>query len=270
MKSRKQQILARLRRVPGGQFWVFVVKQGWAALFGGLMLGAIIFTTYVELPWLPRYDWLFIFAIIIQLGMVTFRLEQPREVVTILVFHLVGLFMELFKTSEGVGSWAYPEDNYIRLGGVPLFSGFMYAAVGSYIARSWRVMNLRYAYYPRRAWTAILAIAIYANFYTHHYVFDMRYVLFAMVALLYWRTRVYFTLSRKEYHMPLLAAFFLIALFIWFAENIGTYTKVWLYPDQVQAWQFVSPAKLGSWLLLMIISFILIDLLYVWYRRKSI
>lgn len=270
MTSRKQLFLARLRRVPGGRFWVFVVRQAWAALFGGLMLAAIIFTTYVELPCLPRYDWLFIFAVLIQIGMVVFRLEQPREVVTILVFHLVGLCMELFKTSNGIGSWVYPEQNYIRIMGVPLFSGFMYAAVGSYIARSWRVMNLRFVRYPRRIWTVILAVAIYANFYSHHFLPDVRYVLFAAVVLLYWRTRVYFTLTKREFHMPLIVAFLLIALFIWFAENIGTYTKAWIYPDQVQAWQLVSPGKLGSWMLLMIISFILVDMLYVWYRRKSI
>ena len=37
--------------------------------------------------------------------------------------------MEVFKTEAG--SWTYPEDNLLRIGGVPLFSGFMYAAVGS-------------------------------------------------------------------------------------------------------------------------------------------
>ncbi len=34
----------------------------------------------------------------------------------------------------GACSWIYPEALFLRIAGVPLFSGFMYAAVGSYIA----------------------------------------------------------------------------------------------------------------------------------------
>lgn len=265
--SRKQQILSNVRRLPGGALWAFAIKQAWAALFGGLMLAAIIFTTYVHLPILPRYDWLFIFAVLIQAGMLAFKLEQPREVMTIALFHIVGLCMELFKTSDGIGSWSYPEQNYIRIMGVPLFSGFMYAAVGSYLARAWRVLELRFVHYPNRIFTIMLAIAIYANFYLHHYMIDTRYILFAIVAVLYWRASVYYKLNKKQYHMPILLGFVLIALFIWLAENIGTFTKVWLYPDQVAAWRIVGIQKLGSWLLLMIISFIMIDLLYAWHAR---
>ena len=52
-----------------------------------------------------------------------------EEAKVILAFHLVGTAMELFKTH--MGSWEYPEPSLLRIGGVPLFSGFMYAAVGS-------------------------------------------------------------------------------------------------------------------------------------------
>lgn len=51
------------------------------------------------------------------------------------------------------------------LGNVPLFSGFMYAAVGSYIARSWRTMNLSFSHYPSRMLTVLLAVAIYQFLY---------------------------------------------------------------------------------------------------------
>jgi len=33
--------------------------------------------------------------------------------------------------------------------------------------------------------------------------------------------------------MPLLLGLFLVALFIWFAENLGTLSKTWLYPSQM-------------------------------------
>jgi uncharacterized membrane protein YoaT (DUF817 family) len=254
--------MAKLERLPGKTLWVFAVRQAWAALFGGLMLAAIIFTQYVDLPWLARYDWLFLFAIAIQLFMLVTRLEKPHEVLTILLFHLVGLGMEVFKTSAQIGSWSYPGEAFFRVENVPLFSGFMYAAVGSYIARSWRVMSLTFSHYPPRILTVLLAVAIYVNFFTHHYIYDFRYVLFAAMIVLFGRSSVSYVVSKRRRSMPLLVSFCLIALFIWIAENISTYTHVWLYPSQVDQWQLVGFEKLGSWLLLMVISFIMIDILY--------
>lgn len=247
--------------------WVFLVKQAWTALLGGLLLFAMILTRYIELPWLARYDWLFVWAVLVQAGMLIFKLEKPREVVAIVLFHLVGLGMELFKTSSKIGSWTYPEEATIRLLSVPLFSGFMYAAVGSYIARAWRVMHLRFTNYPNRCATVVLAILIYINFFTHHYTYDIRYALFVAVVLLYGKTKVYFKLHIREYSMPLLVGFALIAIVIWLAENIGTFTNTWLYPSQLSVRQIVGIEKWGSWFLLMIISFIMIDILRFMFER---
>lgn len=231
------------------------------------MLFGIIVTHYVQLPWLARFDWLFLWAIAIQIFMLATRLEKPREVITIVLFHLVGLGMELFKTSPEIASWTYQGDAFFHVLTVPLFSGFMYAAVGSYIARSWRVMELSYTHYPNRALTIVLAVAIYINFFTHHYIWDFRVLLFAALILLYGRTVVKFRLVDSYHKMPLLVAFVLIALFIWFAENISTFTNTWLYPEQAAGWHMVSIGKLGSWLLLMVISFVMIECL--WARRSS-
>ena len=60
--------------------------------------------------------------------------------------------------------------------------------------------------------------------------------------------------------MPFLLGFLLVALFIWFAENLGTWAKAWAYPGQEDGWEPVSLAKLGSWFLLMIISVVLVSL----------
>ena len=270
MLSLKQHLLYRLEHVWGGHVLAFLIKQAWAALFGGLLLIGIILSHYIHLPVMARYDWLFLWAVIVQISMLVFRLERPREVVTILLFHLVGLGMELYKTSGAIGSWIYPETNVIRLAGVPLFSGFMYAAVGSYIARAWRVLNLRFTHYPRRIWTLALALLIYLNFFTHHYVWDLRLGLFAGLAVLYWRTSVSFMLIKHQHSMPLLVGFVLIAAVIWLAENVATYMNVWLYPDQAYGWHVVGIGKLGSWLLLMVISFVMIDCLHAVYRRRSL
>lgn len=130
----------------------------------------------------------------------------------------------------------------------------------------WRVFDLKFANYPNRLATILLAIAIYANFFTHHFFFDVRYILFAVVAILYGRTWVTYTVNKTPRRMPLLVAFVLIAFFIWIAENIATYVHVWLYPSQLFEWHMVSLEKMGSWLLLMIISFIMVDILH--YMRK--
>ncbi len=58
----------------------------------------------------------------------------------------------------------------------------------------------------------------------------------------------------------LLVGFGLVALFIWLAENIGTFARAWTYPSQDNGWHMVGLEKLGSWYLLMIISFVLVSL----------
>jgi uncharacterized membrane protein YoaT (DUF817 family) len=166
--------------------------------------------------------------------------------------------MEIFKTS--VGSWVYPEPSLLRLGGVPLFTGFMYAAIGSYIARCWRLFDFRFTHHPPLWAMGLLALGIYVNFFAHHYVIDARLVLFAVTALLLGRCWVHFKVWRVHRRMPLLLGFALVALFIWLAENIGTFTAAWAYPNQRQAWELVSLGKLGAWFLLMIISYVLVAL----------
>lgn len=258
--------LEALAPPPGPRSWLyefvlFGVKQAWACLFGALLLGLLLATYlfYPEDAHLLRYDFLTISALCIQIAMLALRLETWDEAKVILAFHVVGTVMEIFKTA--VGSWIYPEEAFLRIGGVPLFSGFMYAAVGSYIARVWRIFDFRFEPYPPLWMTWILAVAIYVNFFSHHYIIDLRLLLFGAIAALFWRTRIYFTVWRNPRWMPLVLGWLLVALFIWFAENIATYARAWSYPDQMDEWSPVSVAKLGAWYLLMYISFILASLI---------
>jgi uncharacterized membrane protein YoaT (DUF817 family) len=244
------------------EFALFVFKQAWACLFGGILLTLILVTKYL---WpaharLARYDFLFLAALALQVVLLMLRMETVREAKVILAFHLIGTGMELFKTS--VGSWSYPEHNLFRVGHVPLFSGFMYASVGSFMARTTRILDMRYRHFPSRAVTIALAVLIYANFFANHFMRDMRLVLFALIAAAFGRTSVYYKPYRTYRRMPLLLGFGLVALCIWIAENVGTFGAVWVYPHQRAAWEVVRLSKLGSWLLLMIISFILVSLVH--------
>ena len=143
-----------------------------------------------------------------------------------------------------------------HVGGVPLFSGFMYASIGSYIARSWRLFDFRFTHHPPLWSVYLLALAIYVYFFAHHYMPDLRIVLFAAMALVFGRTWIYYRIHHKFRRMPLLLGLFLVAFFIWIAENVGTVTKTWRYP--ATAW--VSLGKLGSWFLLLLISYALVTI----------
>lgn len=252
--------MVRRGRVATGvyEFVRFGVKQAWACLFGALLLGLLIGTHlfYPRDAWLPRYDFLVLAAVAIQIAMLRFGLETWDEAKVIFVFHIVGTVMEIFKTS--VGSWLYPEASVLRLCGVPLFSGFMYAAIGSYIARCWRLFDFRFTRHPPMWAVAVLAVAIYVNFFTHHYVMDVRTVLFGAAVVLFGPAWIHFRVHRAYRRMPLLLGLVLVALFIWFAENIGTFTAAWVYPSQKAGWHMVSLGKLGAWFLLMIISYALV------------
>lgn len=242
------------------EFARFGVKQAWACLFGGSMLALLIATWafYPKGAALARYDFLVLASVAIQIGMIGCKLETRQEALVILIFHVVGTIMEIFKTS--VGSWIYPEASLLRIAGVPLFSGFMYAAVGSYIARAWRLFDFRFSHYPPIWATVVLATAIYVNFFAHHFIGDLRWVLFAGYAALFGRSFIHYRVHRRWRSMPVLLATLLVALFIWFAENIGTFTAAWSYPNQRAGWVMVPIGKLGAWYLLMIISAVLVSL----------
>jgi uncharacterized membrane protein YoaT (DUF817 family) len=74
---------------------------------------------------------------------------------------------------------------------------------------------------------------------------------------------------RQDRAMPLLLGWFLVALFIWFAENISTFSRAWVYPNQAQGWAMVSWTKLGAWYLLMYISFVLVAAIHRVRRKKE-
>ena len=244
------------------EFAVFVLKQAWACVFGAALLIVIVAARlwYPDDAVIARNDALTIAAVLIQVAMLVFRLETGRELWVIILFHVTGTVMELFKTD--VGSWMYAADGVLRLGGVPLFSGFMYAAVGSYMVRVHRLFDLGFVRYPRRWITTVLAAAIYLNFFTHHFWWDARWVLLAAVILLWLPTVMHARVWRRVLRLPLLVVFAGVAVFIYLAENIGTWAGAWAYPDQVDAWQPVSPSKLGSWFLLMIISVVMVTWVY--------
>ena len=253
-----------MRRARLVELVVFGLKQAWACVFGAVMLVLLVTARmlYPDDAPLARADALVLAAVAVQVAMLALRLESLREMGVIALFHLVGTAMEVFKTA--VGSWAYETDGLLRIGEVPLYTGFMYAAVGSYMVRVMRLFDLRFTRYPPLLATAALAAAIYANFFTHHFLPDARWVLLAAVVLAWGRCIMLFRnhRDRPARRLPILLPFLGVAFFIWIAENIGTAAGAWIYPHQEGGWEIVSLSKMVSWFLLMIISVVLVTFVY--------
>jgi uncharacterized membrane protein YoaT (DUF817 family) len=249
--------LAGLRRGLA-EFLYFGIKEARACLFVGLFFAAIFLMPRAGLLGVPRYDLLFAVAVAIQLWMVRVKLETWDELKAVCLFHAVGFALEAFKVSGSIQSWSYPDFGYTKLFGVPLFSGFMYAAIGSYIVQAWRLLDIRVRHHPPYWMATAIAILIYVNFFTHHYIGDYRWYLAACALGLYSRTTVVFRPLDRDRRMPLMLGFVLTGFFIWMAENIGTFWGVWRYPNQLGAWSAVHISKWSSWSLLVIMTFTIV------------
>ena len=240
------------------EFLWFGLKEARACLFAGLFFAAVFLVPRAGLFGIPRYDLLLVIALAIQAWMVWAKIETIDELKAISLFHVLGFALEVFKTSDAIRSWSYPDFAYTKVFGVPLFSGFMYAAVGSYIIQAWRLLDLRIRHHPPYWMAALIAIGIYANFFTHHFIPDLRWYLAAVALGLYARSTVVFRPLDRDRSMPLLLGFVLTGFFIWIAENISTFFSIWRYPNQLGAWTNVHVAKWSSWSLLVIMTFTIV------------
>ncbi|MEX1023337.1 MAG: DUF817 domain-containing protein [Dehalococcoidia bacterium] len=236
-------------------------EQALSCVFPVVIFASLAVTQWVPLPGLPRYDWLLVICLAMQWWMLRSGLETRDELKVITVFHLIGLALEVFKVH--MGSWSYPEDGYVKVLDVPLYSGFMYASVASYLCQAWRRLDVGLVRWPPFPVVVPLAAAIYLNFFTHHYWIDVRWWLAALVLVVFRRTWVTFDVGAVRYRMPLALSFVLIGLFIWIAENIATYFGAWQYPGQSAAWEIVHVGKVSSWLLLVIVSFLIVATLKI-------
>ncbi len=246
---------ARAYLVELGQF---TRKEAHSCVFAGLFFVSVLFVPRTGLVGIPRYDILLVIALGIQAGLLWTGRETLDELKAICLFHLLGFALEVFKTSSGIRSWSYPDFAYTKVFGVPLFSGFMYAAVGSYIIQAWRILDLRVVHHPPYWMAGLLATAIYLNFFTHHFIEDFRWYFAAAALGLYARSEVVFRPHLIDRRMPLSLALVLIGFFIWLAENIGTFFGLWAYPHQLGAWAAVHVSKWSAWSLLVLMSFTIV------------
>ena len=233
-----------------------------AAIFGILMLVAITLSAALwQENWVMfRYDALTLYAIALQIWMIASKRETLLDFYVILLFHFIGSSMEWYKVARG--SWAYPEEAYFQLFNVPLFVGFMYGSVASYMVQMMRLSRKGALTLPHPVFLGVLALLICVNFVTNHYIIDFRAILFLLTLLLFYKTYIVITIP-----IPIIGVIFVASLALYMAENIGTVTATWAYKNQSQ-FEFVALSKIGSWYLLLFVSFITIILTHPQYKKR--
>jgi len=227
-----------------------------SCIFPVLIFATLAVSKFIDGFYIHRYDLILLILLLVQYFMYKSGLETFDEIKVICVFHVIGLGLELYKVH--MGSWSYPESAYTKLCGVPFYSGFMYASVASYMCQVWRRLHMDMTGWPVMLATMFLGGAIYLNFFTHHFIPDFRWWLTGLVFIVFWNTRILYTVRDKTYQMPLKIAFLLVAFFIWLAENIATFFSAWKYPNQHETWHIVGFSKISSWFLLVIITVIIV------------
>ena len=234
----------------------FGYKNALSCLFPVYIFVMLAVSHFIHIPGLYRYDLLLILCIAMQVFMYFSGLETFNEVKVICLFHLLGVCMEIYKVNHHC--WAYTEHGYTKVFGVPLYSGFMYASVASYICQGWRYMNIKMVNWPSKIIAYTIGAAIYINFFTDLYLPDARVLIGAAVLISFFKTKVYFITNGNQRRMPMILAYFLIGIFIWFAENIATFLGAWKYAYQHDGWKMVHFQKLTSWYLLIIVTMIIV------------
>src|SRR5690606_9622182 len=86
----------------------FGYQQAMSCIFPVIIFATLALTKVVEVPFIPRYDFILLICIIAQVLMLAFKLETIDELKVICLFHVIGLGLELYNVH--MGSWSYPEE----------------------------------------------------------------------------------------------------------------------------------------------------------------
>lgn len=94
-------------------FWDFGLKQFRSAIFGITIILSLIVTTFIKIPHLARYDTLLICVLVIQVILLVSKYERIYDLIPIMVFHILGMILEIFKVRHG--SWSYPDAGIFKI-----------------------------------------------------------------------------------------------------------------------------------------------------------
>jgi len=119
-------------------------------------------------------------------------------------------------------------------------------------------MDVRIYNWPQRISARLTGAAINLNFFSNHFITDLRYAIGVFILYFFRRSVVSFRIEQTIYRMPTILSFLLIGFFIWLAENMATLLGAWKYAYQHNNWQMVDLQKISSWFFLVIVSYIIV------------
>ena len=182
----------------------FTYEQALSCLFPVVIFLTLALSKLITIPGLYRYDFILIVCLLMQWFMYKTRLETKDELKVITVFHLIGLLLEIYKVH--FGSWSYPEEAYSKV------LEFHFTAV-----LCMRVSQVTYAKHGEECiYKCIIGQKLFCNtsrsndllqFFTHHFIYDFRWVLTLLLFIVFFRTFVEFSLRGVTYKMPLVLSF---------------------------------------------------------------
>lgn len=230
-----------------------VTWQARAAVFGAIFILSIAGTAAVwETAWpVARYDALALLGVAALTIMFALGAHSTSDALPIGLVFALGVVLELYKIETG--AWMYPEGSELAIGQKPLFVGFMYAAVASYLIRALRVKALEIRGMPPLFVAVLVGGLVYGAYFLPSQIW-VRFGLIGLVTLVFWRATLR---APSGSWLPLPVALGLAASLIWVAENIGTFSGTWAYPND-GALGLVTLSKLGAWYLLLSVCFIVV------------
>ena len=209
----------------------------------------ILLLSYVIPVGIARYDFVSLAVLLFYGVFFIVRRRNLKDFLLHILVHIIGVVFEMYKVQQL--SWAYPEAGLLMLGGVPLYSGFMYTVLVDFIDRFMRVTRLQVSItFPWKV-VFLLCFFIYLNFFIIHVAaIDFRYSLVVLSAFLLWKMPIRLLIKKSTIRSNMLVLMVVFASVVWCGENIATFSGAWLYIDQLDGWIPVSPHKLISWYLL--------------------
>lgn len=236
-----------------------------AAGYALLLIGGLLVADLVPLP-VAQYDATLIYCVVVTVVAGGFGWLTRRELIAMLAGYVAVMVTELVAVAQGERS--YPLEGWSEIGGVPLLAGFGGAAVVSYVCRLWRLLAIEVEHF-QSVMAGGVALLIYANFISRHWLLDIRALLAPLLLVVLRRCWVTFTLCDRQRRIPAALGYLATVLPLWALERLCAFLA-----DDGWLWSAVPVGSAGSWALLVAAAFLAVTFLKSregsWYNRGAV
>lgn len=229
-----------------------------------LLIGGLLAAHLVPLP-VAQYDAVLVYCVIVTVVAGSLGWLTRRELIAMLAGYVTVMALAIVAVTQGERS--YPLDGWAEIGGVPLLAGFGGAAVVAYVCRLWRLLAIEVEHFQSVTASAV-AVLIYANFISRHWLLDIRALLAPLLLVVLRRCWVTFTLTGRRRRIPAALGYLATVLPLWALERLCAVLvgDGWL-------WSTIPVGSGGSWALLVAAAFLAVTFLKsregTWYNRGA-